>query len=131
LEDIMPVIRRADAPVFALPEGGVTFTGLAAPSRGAKETSAWQVSWSAHQDGTPHFLDHEEVFIVLSGRAVFSVGEDEFEAAAGDAVIAPAHTRLSVANPFDEVVEAIAILPAGAQGRMSEDGEPFTPPWAA
>jgi mannose-6-phosphate isomerase-like protein (cupin superfamily) len=127
----MPVIRRADAPVFTLPEGGTKFTGLAAPSRGAKETSAWQVSWSAHQDGTPHFLDHEEVFVLLAGRAVFSIGEDEFEAAAGDAVIVPAHTRLSVANPFDEPVDAIAILPAGAQGRMSEDGEPFTPPWAA
>lgn len=127
----MTVIRRADAPIFTLPEGGVTFTGLAAPSRGSKEISAWRVAWSARQDGNPHFLDHEEVFILLAGRAVFSVGDDEFEAAAGDAVVVPAHTRLSVANPFDEPVEAIAIVPAGTQGRMSADGDAFTPPWAA
>lgn len=126
----MPVIRRTDAPVFTLPDGGTTFTGLAAPSRGSKETGAWQVSWSPRQDGTPHQLDHEELFVVLSGRAVFTIGDEEFEAAAGDAVVVPAHTRLSVANPFDEPVDAIAILPAGAQARMGADGEPFTPPWA-
>jgi mannose-6-phosphate isomerase-like protein (cupin superfamily) len=62
---------------------------------------------------------------------VFAVGDDEFEVAPGDAVIVPAHTRLCATNAFDEPAEAIAILPVGAQARMSADGEPFTPPWAA
>ena len=128
----MPVIRRADAPTFTLPgDGGVSAIGLAAPSRGSKETCAWQISWSGRQDGTPHFVDHEEVFVMLAGRMVFSVGDEEFEVGPGDAVVIPAHTRLSAANPFDETADALAILPAGAQARMSADGEPFTPPWAA
>lgn len=127
----MPVIRRADAPVFTLPGADTTFVGLAAPSRGSKETCAWQVTIPQTPEGTPHYLDHEELFVLLSGRAVFTLGEEEVEAGAGDAVIVPAHTLLSLANPYIEPVEAIAILPVGARARIGEDGEPFTPPWAA
>lgn len=127
----MPVIRRADAPVFALPDGSVSATGLAAPSRGSKETSAWQITWPARQDGTPHYIDHEEVFVMLAGRMVFAVGDEEFEVTAGDAVVVPAHTRLCATNASDEPADALAILPVGAQARMTADGDSFTPPWAA
>jgi len=126
----MPVVRRSTAPTFSAPHGGATFIGLAAPSRGSKETSAWQVTLPPHEPGLEHSLDHEEVFVVLSGRLEVTLDGDTHEVGAGDAIIAPAHQTLSLANPFDEPASAVAILPVGARGRIG-DGEPFTPPWAA
>jgi quercetin dioxygenase-like cupin family protein len=125
----MPVIHRADALTFTLPHGETTFVGLAAPSRGSKENSAWEVTFPPHEPGLAHSLDHEELFIILDGRLRITLGDDVHDVGPGDAVIAPAHQLLSIANPTDVPVKAIAILPVGAQGRIG-DGEPFTPPWA-
>jgi mannose-6-phosphate isomerase-like protein (cupin superfamily) len=125
----MPVIRRTDAPTFTAPNGGAGFRGLAAPSRGAKETSAWEVTVRANEPGLAHSVDHEELFILLSGRLSITVGDEEHHVGVGDCVIVPAHATLSVANPHDEPGVAIAVLPAGAQARIG-DGEPFTPPWS-
>jgi hypothetical protein len=44
----MPHIPSSDAPIFRIP--GVTFTGLAAPSRGSHETAVWRVTLDP---GTP------------------------------------------------------------------------------
>ena len=126
----MPVIHRSEAPTFTAPHGGATFIGLAAPSRGSKENSAWEVAIHAGEPGLPHSIDHEELFVILSGRLTFTIGDDTHEVGPGDAVVVPAHTQLSLANPHAEPAHAIAILPVGAQGRIG-DGEPFTPPWAA
>ena len=51
----MPYIAAATAPVFRL--DGVVFTGLAAPSRGARETSVWRVSLEPNSPGAEHSLD--------------------------------------------------------------------------
>jgi mannose-6-phosphate isomerase-like protein (cupin superfamily) len=125
----MPVIRRSDARTFTLPHGDTTFTGLAAPSRGAKENSCWEVTIPAREAGLEHSLDREELFILLSGRLTATIGGVEEAVGPGDCIIAPAHTTLSLANPHDEPAVAIAVLPVGGQGRIGE-GEPFTPPWS-
>jgi mannose-6-phosphate isomerase-like protein (cupin superfamily) len=125
----MPVIRRADAPTFTAPGGGATFTGLAAPSRGSKENSAWEVTIHAQEPGLAHSLDHEELFILLSGRLTVTIDGTADQVDVGDCIVVPAHTTLRIANPHDEPAVAIAILPAGGQGRVG-GGEPFTPPWS-
>jgi quercetin dioxygenase-like cupin family protein len=129
LEAIMPVIQRADAPQFDIEHTGASITGLAAPSRGSKENSAWEVRIPAGEVGLAHTLDHEEIFVILSGRLTVTLGDDAHDVGPGDAVIAPAHLSLSLANPHAEPAAAIAILPVGAQGRIG-GGEPFTPPWS-
>ena len=98
----MPVIRGADAPTFTAPNGGATFLGLASPSRGSSENSTWRVTIHAGEPGMEHSLDHEELFVLLDGRLVFTVGGEETEVGPGDCVIVPAHTPLSVANPHAE-----------------------------
>jgi quercetin dioxygenase-like cupin family protein len=124
----MPVIRRSTAPVFALDGVGITFTGLAAPSRGSSETSVWEVGVPAGEAGASHSLDHEEVLIVHSGRVVVRLGEEDHELGPGDAAIAPANEPLCVSNPFDEPATLIAAVPVGTQARIG-DGPTFTPPW--
>jgi mannose-6-phosphate isomerase-like protein (cupin superfamily) len=124
----MPVIRSSAAPQFTIP--GLTVTGLAAPSRGARETCVWRLALAANTHGTPHSLDREEIFVVLSGRAVAMIGDDTFDLSLGDALIVPAHEAFSLANPHAEPFEAIAVLPVGGLAAMPA-GAPFAPPWTA
>jgi quercetin dioxygenase-like cupin family protein len=123
----MPLITGATAPTFTM--HGATFTGLAAPSRGAKETSAWRVSVAAGTPATPHALDREELLIVLAGEGEATVGADSYRLTSGDALVVPAHTQLALANPYGEPLEMIAVLPVGAQAILPGQ-EPFVPPWA-
>jgi mannose-6-phosphate isomerase-like protein (cupin superfamily) len=125
-ESSMPVIRAENAPQFALP--GLTFTGLAAPSRGARETSVWRFRVEPGVPGTPHSVDREEIFVVLRGTAVAVVGGERLELGVGDALVVPPDVEFSLANPGTEVFEAMAVAPAGVRASMPR-GEPFAPPW--
>jgi mannose-6-phosphate isomerase-like protein (cupin superfamily) len=120
----MPVIRGANAPVFTMPNA--TFTGLASPSRGAKETCVWRTLVHPGTQGDEHSFDHEEVLVAVSGRAVAVLGGVTHEVVRGDAVVVPAHTAFSLANPHDEPFEAVVSLPVGAVARMA-GGEPVIP----
>lgn len=123
----MPVIPGATAPTFSLP--GLVVTGLAAPSRGATETSVWHLVLEPGAPGVEHSMDREEVFVAVAGRALATVGGDEAPLAAGDALVVPAGRRFSLANPSAEPFRAVVALPVG--GRASMPGQaPFVPPWA-
>lgn len=123
----MTHIAARDAPTFHLP--GTTFTALAAPSRGSRENAVWRVRLDPNTPARPHQLTREEVFVVTAGSAMASLAGTEHCLSAGDSLIVPAFTEFSLANPFGEAFEAIAVLPVGARA-MLEGGEPFAPPWS-
>ncbi|MCC6998358.1 MAG: cupin domain-containing protein [Deltaproteobacteria bacterium] len=123
----MPIIRSATAPRFALP--GLAVTGLAAPSRGARESSVWRLALAAGAPGAPHSVDREEIFVALSGRAIATLAGESHELAAGDALIVPAGETFALSNPGPEPFEAIALAPCGVRARMAGGGEAFCPPW--
>ena len=122
----MPLIRAATAPTFDLP--GLTVIGLASPSRGARETSAWRLTLAPGTPGLPHSVDREEIFVALSGRASVTLGDESFELGAGDALVVPAEQVFSLANLGPDAFEAVALVPVGALARISND-EAFSPPW--
>ncbi|MBV9358933.1 MAG: cupin domain-containing protein [Chloroflexi bacterium] len=125
----MPVIPAADAPRFSLPDAPQTsFTGLASPSRGARETCVWRVSLGARTPAAPHALDHEEIIVGLHGRAVARIAAEETAVGPGDTIIVPAGAAFSLANPHPEPFEAVAVLPVGARASLA-DGQWFAPPW--
>lgn len=124
----MPLIKSTDAPSFSLP--GVTFTGFASPSRGARETATWRVTLAPGTEGTPHSVDREEIFVIIEGSAVAIVDGQELALAAGDTLIVPASTPFSLANPSASPCTAIAVLPVGGRAALL-GGEPFVPPWCA
>jgi hypothetical protein len=75
----MPLISAAAAPTFEL--AGITFTGLASPSRGSTQTCVWTLALDPGVTGEPHHLDQEEVFVAVAvlpvgGRA--SLGDGEY-----------------------------------------------------
>jgi len=123
----MSHIAPEDAVAFSV--AGVAFAGLASPSRGARETSAWRLRMEPGTPPTPHRLTREEILVAIAGRARAAIGGAEKDLVAGGAVIVPAETDFALSNPYDEPFEAVAILPVGGQARIGGDA-PFTPPWA-
>jgi mannose-6-phosphate isomerase-like protein (cupin superfamily) len=119
-------IRAEQAPTFNLP--GLSFTGLAAPSRGARECSVWRLQIAPGTPGAPHSLDREEIFVALAGCALCTLGTEEVELRAGDALIVPAGQAFSLANLGGEPFEAVAVARVGVQATMPEGGS-FAPPW--
>jgi quercetin dioxygenase-like cupin family protein len=125
----MPLIRATDAPCFRLADAAHTvFTGLASPSRGARETSVWRVALAPGTPANAHSLDHEEVIVGLSGQAVARIDDDEYAVGAGDTMIVPSGAAFSLANPHADLFEAMAVLPVGARASIG-NGEWFMPPW--
>jgi quercetin dioxygenase-like cupin family protein len=122
----MSVIQSSTAPQFSLP--GLTVTGLAAPSRGSRETCVWRLALAAGAPGPVHTVDHEEIFVVLTGRAVATIDGVDHDLTPGDALIVPANQPFSLSNPHADVFEAIAVLPVGGLAAMPS-GAPFPPPW--
>jgi quercetin dioxygenase-like cupin family protein len=121
----MPVITAEDAPVFDA--GGNTITGLASPSRGARDVAAWRVRLEPGTPSPAHSLTREETFVVLSGSITARFAEHAETARAGGALIVPAGVRFTLAAD-DEPAEAVCILPVG--GQAVTDDATFTPPWA-
>jgi mannose-6-phosphate isomerase-like protein (cupin superfamily) len=122
----MPFIHAVSAPTFELP--ALTVTGLAAPSRGARESCVWRLTLAPGAPGTPHSLDREEIFVGLSGCARATLGAEVVDVGPGDTLIVPAGQSFALANPGGEPFVAVAVLPVGGRACV-QPGESFSPPW--
>ena len=123
----MAIIRATEAPKFQLP--GFTFTGLLSPSRGATEICTWLIEIEPGAHGQAHWLDHEEIFVVLAGTMTGSVNNEAFELHVGDAMSLPAHALFDPSNTDTEPALVMACLPVGAKGTAADGRELGVPPW--
>jgi quercetin dioxygenase-like cupin family protein len=125
--NVATVIERHDAPVFKVP--GLVVTGLASPSRGARETSVWSLVLEPGAPSVPHAVSREEIFVVISGHAELTTGGAEARRLGPcDALIVPKDTEFALANPHEAPFEAVVAFPVGGVA-ITPDGR-FTPPWA-
>jgi quercetin dioxygenase-like cupin family protein len=126
----MRLIKKEQAPVFNnIP--GLTVTGLASPSRGAKESCVWRISIAPGTAGTPHSVTREEIFVCTSGEGKATVDGVEHHLSPGDAIIIPANTLFSLTNAGSSApFEAFVAFPVGGKAIVSSDAPAFTPPWA-
>ena len=122
----MPILAAPSAPKFEVPF--LEVTGLAAPSRGARESCVWRLSLAPGAPGTVHSMDREEIFVALAGRARVSLDGRSHELGPGDTLIVPAGQAFALENPGPEPFEALAVLPVGGRACLPA-GEPFAPPW--
>ena len=125
----MPFISAEQSQIFNLIPG-ITFTGLASPSRGSKENAVWLVSIASNTLGMPHRLNREEILVGLEGMATATLDGVDYQLTVGSAIIVPPDTDFALANPNEATFRAVAVLPAGGQGYFAGEA-PFTPPWAA
>jgi mannose-6-phosphate isomerase-like protein (cupin superfamily) len=123
----MAVITTPTEPTHDL--GDTQFTTLVSPTRGARETSIWEVTIAAGTVPTPHSVTREEVFVVLAGTASVRIDGADEVAVAGDAIVIPASVRFELANSGSTPLRLLCCMPVGGQA-VTDDGAAFTPPWA-
>jgi quercetin dioxygenase-like cupin family protein len=121
----MPTVVAAEAPTFEL--DNAVITGLASPSRGARDTAVWRVRFEADKPSPAHALTHEEVFVVLEGALTARYADRAETAVAGDALIVRAGEQFALVSEGGPA-HAICALPVGGKARIGD--EAFTPPWA-
>ncbi len=124
----MPVVHSTNAPTFTV--DGFHFIGLTSPKRGASELCTWRLEIEPHAKSEAHWLDHEEVFVLLDGVITISVEGETFDLKEGDAISVPARSLLQLANSHERAAHAVVCLPVGAHGTMADGREIGTPPWA-
>jgi mannose-6-phosphate isomerase-like protein (cupin superfamily) len=122
----MTVISSSAAPTFE--QGGTVVIGLASPSRGSREVSAWRLRLAPGSASPEHVLTHEEVFVALSGRAVATLAGVRHEVGPGDALVVAPGLPVVLANEGDEPFEAVAAMRCGGLAQVGD--ERFAPPWA-
>ena len=123
----MPLVKGSDHRAF--PFDTFRIVALVSPTTGSKETCAWHVSMAPGNPGQAHWVDHEQLFVVLAGSATAHLGAEEHVLEAGDALIVPAGETFSIANPNDDSFETLCIMPAGAVAHIPGQ-EPTVLPWA-
>jgi quercetin dioxygenase-like cupin family protein len=122
----MPLLQSPSCPTFDLP--ALSVRGLAAPSRGARETCVWRLVLPPGAPGAVHSVDREEIFVGLSGQASATLDGVTHQVGPGDTLIVPAGRPFALANPGAEPFEALAVLPVGGLATMAS-GETICPPW--
>jgi quercetin dioxygenase-like cupin family protein len=122
----MPVLRAPDSFTHELPHA--RFTSLATPRRGSRETSVWRVALAPSLETATHSLTREEIFVVLSGSVRAVIAGEASDAHAGDAIVVPKDTEVSL-SCIGNGAEVLCCLPVGGKARMT-GGPLFTPPWA-
>ena len=125
----MAVIRWSEYKEFELM--GNHMLGLATRGRGAQEVAVWRGRTDPGAATPPHYHDHEEVLVILSGSGKVKIQGDQVLVSGGDVVIVPPRTHHELAaDEQGEGLEAIAVLPAGTKTYLP-NGEELELPWAA
>jgi mannose-6-phosphate isomerase-like protein (cupin superfamily) len=122
----MTVISSSAAPTFEA--GGTFVTGLASPSRGSREISAWRLRLAPGAASPEHALTHEEVFVALSGRAAATLDGVRHDVGPGDAIVVGPGVPFVIATEGDAPFEAVACMRCGGLATVGD--ESFAPPWA-
>lgn len=124
----MTVVHGDDVRFIETP-GGNFGSGLATPSRGAREVSVIRQRQQAGGANPEHTHDREEVMVVLAGSITVTAGGQTHGLGPGDAVIVPPRTSHRVENAGGEPAEWLLVAPAGVRFFHSS-GEEGSPPWS-
>ncbi len=102
--------------------------GVATKEMGAKEFEVWRASIAVGSKTPRHVHETEEVFIVLKGKILAIVGDQEIECVAPATLICPANVPHQLINIGDEPTDQILVL--GIDSKISSaTGEEMKLPW--
>ena len=80
----------------------------------AVPVSSFVTRYERGQGSELHLHPYPEVFVVETGTALFTVGEDELVVPAGHVVVVPAQTPHRYAGAGDDTLGVVAIHPSGS-----------------
>ena len=122
----MPRFAPADATVHEM--HGSRFHSFVSPSRGSSQLCAWRVDVAGGSTGAEHTVSHEEVFLVLSGRASLTLDGERHDLVAGMVAVAPAGSSVRLDNGTREAASLWVTTSAGLTAR-TPSGDEIVPPW--
>lgn len=122
----MAIVTHRDVPTFELQ--GNLMTGVATPSRGARQVEAWYTTLAPGAATPPHVHDAEEVVVVLRGAGELRVGDGCQPFVAPCTLIAPAGLTHQIVNTGGEPLDAVAAMPIGSS-ISAPDGTALDLPW--
>ncbi|WP_280236211.1 cupin domain-containing protein [Nocardia cyriacigeorgica] len=124
----MTVIRHSDTRRTETP-GGI-MTTLASPTQGGSSLALWRVEMAPGKSGPRHYIDTEQVWTIITGRADIDLDGTALVAEAGDtAILAADILRQITCGP--EGFTAIVTAPAGARASTPDSDTAIVPPWIA
>lgn len=98
---VTPISELRRSPTAALFEGGDLI-----------DASIFITRYERGQGPDLHLHPYPEAFVVETGIATFTVGEDELTVPAGHVVTVPAETPHGFKNPGDEILRVVSVHPA-------------------
>jgi quercetin dioxygenase-like cupin family protein len=104
-------------------------TALAAPSQGGSELSSWRVEMAADIPSPVHTIDHEQVYMPVTGSFVFASDGETVTVSTGEALIVPGGVERQF-HATGGPAETLVCMTAG--GRVSVQGSDAKHPipWA-
>lgn len=102
--------------------------GLATKAMGAKEFEVWRASIAVGSRTPRHVHETEEVFIVLKGKILAIIGDQEIECIAPATLICPAGVPHQLINIGEEPTDQILVLGIDSDIK-NMDGEVMNLPW--
>ena len=101
MPDVVPIEELRRSPTAALFEGGDEIP-----------VSIFVTEYSRGQGPDLHLHPYPEVFVVQTGTATFTAGEEEFTVAAGHIATVPAHTPHGFKAAGDETLRVVSVHPS-------------------
>ncbi len=107
---------------------GNTFQTLSSKALGAKEYEVWRSSIAVGSRTTRHVHETEEVFIILQGKILAIVGDEEILCEAPSTLICPANVAHQLFNVGDVRTDHFLVI--GIDSAINdEDGNEMHLPW--
>ena len=121
----MTIVRSGDHRLHDA--AGTRFCSYVAPSRGSEQLCAWRTEVPPGSAGLAHRVSHEEVLLVLTGKATAVIDGEASPLLAGDVAIFPAGAQVRV----DTAGRGVDLWVTTSVGFTAElpDGTTLTPPW--
>jgi quercetin dioxygenase-like cupin family protein len=103
--------------------------GLATKALGAKEFEVWRSSIAIGSKTPLHVHETEEVFIILKGEILATIGGEEYRCKAPATLICPANVPHQLINIGTEPTDQILVL--GIDSKISDvaSGKEMVLPW--
>jgi quercetin dioxygenase-like cupin family protein len=107
---------------------GARFCSYASPSAGTRQLCSWRTEVAPGSTGAGHTVSHEEILLVLEGAPTITLDGVTRSLAAGDVVIVPAGSTLSLDNSSPAAAHLWVTTSVGLTATTA-DGVTITPPW--
>lgn len=101
--------------------------GLATKSMGATDFEVWRASIAVGSRTPMHVHETEEVFIVLRGKILAIIGDEQIECIAPSTLICPANVPHQLINIGEEPTDQILVLGIDSKIKNMNDEEMLLP----